>query len=61
MSRCVSFGFFFNIAEVVNEFQLNEPKQKEALTNQTILNTREINLNEFQIHMNELGNTILNI
>ena len=27
-------------------------KKKLALTNQIILNTREINLNEFQVHVN---------
>ena len=31
---------------------MNWPEEKLALTNQTILNIREINLNEYQIHMN---------
>ena len=31
---------------------LFDPKKSKPLRNQTVLNTREINLNEFQVHMN---------
>ena len=46
------FGLFDNIAEVANKFYFNWLKEKYAFTNQTVLNTREINLNEIQIHVN---------
>ena len=35
-----------------NLIGLKKKKKKEALANQIILNTREIKLNEFQVHMN---------
>lgn len=34
-------------------------KEKQVLPNQTILNAREIKLNEFQVHVNNQGLSLL--
>ena len=52
LSQCVSL-FLDNIAEMNLQMSSNSivcKKKKKALSNQTI--TREINLSEFQVHMN---------